>query len=105
VIIHQSYIGSFMFFSKNDPVVDFFHDLFFFYVEVSFYHSFETLAWLLQLLKHRKLHIRITNDVAVTFILLFSFRRSCFIFEPGFIEVDFLAHNDSLGRQKHLQDG
>ena len=64
----------------------------------------KALAGALNLAEHCVLHIAIPDDVHVAFVLFLSFGCSGLLFKTGLVEIDFLRHDDSLHRYKHLKD-
>jgi hypothetical protein len=81
------------------PFSALFHNLIFFQVEMPTHHSLKPLRWVADVVGHGVLYVTVSDDVRISLVLLFAFLCALLVLKPGLVEVDLLAHDDSLDGQ------
>jgi len=76
-----------------------------FNVEVSSDNLFEAFGRVLDLSDHSIAHITKSDDIGVGFILAFTLFGSLLALEARLVEIDIIAHGDSLGGDEKLKKG
>ena len=103
MVIDQSVVGSLAFLCKLQPFLALFDDLLALDVEMPLDDFLESLWRVLDLAHHRLSHVSQPNNVRVCFVLALSFFCALLALKSWLVEVDILAHGDSLGRDEELK--
>jgi hypothetical protein len=74
-------------------------DFILFKIEMTADNSFKAFGRILNVFKHSKFDVTVSNNIGISLIFFLSFFSSLLIFEARLIEINLFTHNDGLNRQ------